>query len=390
MKILFIIPAYLPAYRYGGPIKSVHEIARQLVTLGEDVTVFTTCADGENNLDVPLATRVDIDGVKVYYFPMGKPRSYFRSPAMAKELMDRVSEFDLAHINWIYVDSTRIAARECLRQGVPYILAPRGMLDKQAIAMKGTLKKKIYLQIFEKKHLKNASTLHFTSYGERGQAFAGGWNKFSDVVYNGLDLDAYPINHSSDEFFRKFAYISGKKIVLFLGRINYIKGLDLLVSSWSTIVASNPNAHLVIAGPDDDGYGEKIKQQLNEAGISKSVTFTGMLLGSEKLAVLAAANLFVASSYLESFGMAIIEALAMKKTVVITDRVNIHKEISAANAGLVVPCDPGALAEAVLELLHDDKRCEEMGCAGRLLVEEKFTWRSSALKLQGIFKRIVT
>ncbi len=97
MKILQVIPCYWPAHRYGGPVKSVHELSIKLVKRGSDVTVFTTNADGPGNLEVPLGQSIDIDGVKVFYFPLQQPRSYFRTPVLGAALQKRVREFDIVH-----------------------------------------------------------------------------------------------------------------------------------------------------------------------------------------------------------------------------------------------------------------------------------------------------
>lgn len=389
MKILQVIPCYLPAHRYGGPVKSVHELSRKLVELGAEVTVYTTNADGPETLGVPTDRACLLDGVKVHYFPVEKPRSYFRSTCLNRALQDRVHHFDLVHINWLYVYPTLAAARHCLRQKVPYLLAPRGMLDPNAIAMKGALKKKLYLHLLEKKHLCGSKGLHFTSRGERDQAAASGWALPSYVVGNGLDLDAYGAPPETGAFGDCFPETQGKRLVLFLGRLNFIKGLDLLARAWPQVVREIPEAHLVLAGPDDDGYGEKVRGWLKAGGVLQSVTFAGMLTGAEKLAALAAAEVFVASSYLESFGMAIVEAMACKKPVVVTDRVNISPEIKEAQAGLVTACDPEEISRALVRLLQDPENAHVIGENGYRLVERRFTWDMAATEMLRVYAEIL-
>lgn len=389
MRILQVIPSYIPAWRYGGPVKSVHEMCRELVKLGVDVTVFTTNADGpETPQDHTYKEKV-IDGVKIYYFPVSQPRSYFRSPQLAQALRKRVKEFDLVHINWLYVHPTLVAARECLRQDVPYIIAPRGMLDPDAIALKGSLKKRLYLNLVEKRHLYKTTAVHFTADGEREQALSAGWSFKSVVVPNGIDLSVYSTVLNQKAFFDKFPDLSGKKIVLFLGRINYIKGIDLLARAWPMVVSAVPDAHLVLAGPDDDGYSDRVKGWLVQGRVANNATFTGMLLGEDKLAALAAADVFVASSYLESFGMAIVEAMSCKKPVVITDRVNIYREIEKAGAGIVVQCEPVKIAEAIISVLSNQEAAKEMGNNGRKLVEERFTLDKAAKEMLHVYKKIL-
>ena len=370
-------------------MKSIHEMGRKLVAQGFDVTVFTTNADGLQNLDVPLGVEVLIDGVKVHYFPVEWPRNYFRCPTLAHALQQRVSEFDIVHINWLYVYSTLIAARACHSQGVPYLLAPRGMLDPNAIALHGALKKKLYLTLVERSHLHNAAAVHFTSIGERDQAIRSGWRIRPVVVPNGVDLWEYPLTQNSELFPLLHPNLFGKRIILFLGRINYIKGLNLLVKALPIIVRSIPDAHLVLAGPDDTGYVAEVEKWLIEENVLENVTFTGMLLHQDKLTAFAGADVFVAPSYLESFGMAIVEAMACSLPVVITDRVNICREIEQAGAGVVVPCDPVRIAEALVGLLKDPARSREMGRKGRRFVEQTFTWDAAAHLMSEVYQDIV-
>lgn len=389
MRILIVNPCYYPAHRYGGPVKSTHELARALVKMGVEVTVFTTNADGEDDLQVPVDAEVDVDGVKVWYFQVQRPRSFYRSTQFSRALRARLGEFDLVHVNWLYVYTTMMAARECLRQGVPYILSPRGMLDPNAISMKGRLKKTLYLRLVERRHLAGAALVHFSSQGELRQAESGGWHFRAAVAPLGLNVTSYDVHPDTAHWLERFPELRGKKQVLFLGRLNYIKGLDLLAKAWPWVISVVPNAHLVIAGPDDDGYATKVEQWLKEGGVRQHVTFAGMLLGDEKLVAMHSAEVCVVPSYLESFGMTIVEAMTCRKPVVITDRVNICDEVAEACAGLVVPCEPERIAQGIVTLLREPGSAATMGINGRKLVEEKFTVEKAAIRMLDVYKRIL-
>jgi glycosyltransferase involved in cell wall biosynthesis len=389
MRILMVIPCYLPAHRYGGPVKSTHEMARALVKDGVSVTVFTTNANGEEDLEVPTNSEVDMDGVRVWYFQVDKPRSYFRSTGLLGAVRARLREFDLVHINWLYVYPTLFTARECTRQKVPYILSPRGMLDSGAIAMKGRLKKLIYLHLLERQTLMRSELIHFTSKGELEHAYSARWKVRSEVVHLGLDLSPYNGDADLRPLLERFPVLDGKQLVLFLGRLNYIKGLDLLARAWPCVMASNPNAHLVIAGPDEDGNEMRVRSWLDEGGVRGTCTFTGMLLGNDKLAALHGATVCVVPSYLESFGMTIVEAMACGTPVVITDRVNICREVEAAKAGLIVPCNAERIADAICAILKDPKAASDTGLNGRKLVEEKFAIGSAAYDMRDLYQKIL-
>ncbi len=389
MKLLVVVPCYYPATRYGGPIKSIHELCKNLVRLGVDVTVFTTNIDGPADLSVPCGVELDLDGVRVFYFPVRHPRNYFRSPALGDALRKRVKAFDLVYIAWLYVYTTAAAARECLRQDVPYVLSPRGMLDRAAIALKGSIKKRLYLTLVERPHIDGAAAIHFTSLGEKDHAIAVGSAVRSFVVPNGIDVSEYERPKTPYNLSENLSLPRDKRIVLFLGRLNYIKGLDVLTKAWPRVVASVPSAHLVLAGADDVGLYRGMHRSLEKRGLGHSVSYVGMVHGHHKIALIWEAEVLVAPSYLESFGMAIVEAMACNRPVVITDRVNISKEIDEARAGFVTRCDPVALADAIVRVLVDPELASRMGAAGRTLIDRQFTLDNAACAMHNAFRLLM-
>src|SRR5512137_1024098 len=130
MRLLHVVPTYLPAVRYGGPIHSVHGLCAALAARGHDVQVFTTNVDGPGNSAVPLGRPVDVDGVKVWYFPSRRLRRLYWSPAMGRMLKQEVGSFDLVHLHSVFLWPTWAAARAARGSSVPYVLSPRGMLVK--------------------------------------------------------------------------------------------------------------------------------------------------------------------------------------------------------------------------------------------------------------------
>lgn len=390
MKLLVVVPCYYPATRYGGPIKSIHEMCAMLVRLGVEVTVYTTTADGAADLAVPHGVAVSVDGVRVFYFPLGRPGSYFRSPALRGALKRGVKEFDVVYIAWIYAYTTAAAAAECKRQGKPYVLSPRGMLDRKAISLKGTLKKWLYLALIGRRNLGGAAALHFTSLEEKRQAAFVKSDMKSFIVPNGIDISQYEMPRKGDELCSVGNLPSDRRLVLFLGRLNYIKGLDLLTKAWPLVVREVPSAHLVLAGANDDGLYQQMFGILEKQGLAHSITYSGLVEGHDKAALLWRAELLVSPSYLESFGMAIVEAMACKRPVVITDRVNICREIAESGAGLVTRCESAEIANAIVRILADDKRAARMGVAGRELVEKKFSLHSAAAALRDALQDVAS
>ena len=169
MRILHVVPTYIPAYRYGGPIYSVHGLCKALVLLGHEVTVFTTNVDGDNDSDVPLGQPVDIDGVKVWYFPSKRLRRIYWSPPMKKALEKQIPDFDILHLHSIFLWPTWAAARSARRMGKPYIIAPRGMLVKELIERKSSFAKKSLDQLLLSGAISNMQRQFMSPPGTRGK-----------------------------------------------------------------------------------------------------------------------------------------------------------------------------------------------------------------------------
>lgn len=389
LKVLVVMPCYYPAMHYGGPVTAVHQMNKALVREGIDVTVFTTNANGPSSLEVPLCEQVIVEGIKVYYFPIPFGGRYFYSPKLAQALRESLDSFDLVHINWLYVYTTMMASRLCVKMNVPYLLTPHGMLDSYSTSLKSFWKKKLYISLIEKAHILNAAVIHYSSLGEKEEAVINNWKVNTSVVPNGVEIQGTGTNEQEVDICNpEYSALSNKKIVLFLGRLNYIKGLDLLLRAWPQVINSVEDAHLVIAGPDSDGYMSQLKKLALFEGVTDSVTFTGMVLGKEKEALFNISDVFVSSSYLESFGMAIVEAMSYGLPVVITDRVNIKSEIEEARAGLVSSCNAKSIATNIIYLLLNENTAKQMGKKGEQLAQEKYEISMASKEMAAVYQSI--
>src|ERR1019366_5643046 len=134
-----------------------------------------------------------------------------------------------------------------------------------------------------------------------------------------------------EQFARDWPETSGKKVILFLVRLNFKKGLDLLSKAFGAVDRTRSDVHLFLAGPDNEGYGKKGRQWLEDVRVLGRGTFAGMLEGERKDAAFAAADIFVLPSYTENFGIAIAEAAAAGLPVIVSNKVNIWREISDAH-----------------------------------------------------------
>ena len=391
MKILHIIPTYFPAHRQGGPIKSVHEMNKGLVKKGVEMTVYTTNIDGKSVLNVPLNQGVDIDGVKVWYFP-ATFRLWEYSFAFHRALAKNAKDFDLIHITSVFLAASALGAYYAKKFKKPYIISPRGSFMEEPLKYR-PLKKKVYINLIEKRNLAGAEAIHFTVEKEKdGYLKAGLPFKKSIIIPNGLDVEvSNTITRDRIHFRKKFNISSDKKIVLFMGRLHFIKGLDTLIPAFAEVVKKEPNAILVLAGPNDKNYKKEIELKIKNCKlkINNEVVFTGMLLGEDKIAAYRESDVFVLPSYSENFGIAVVEAMIAGNPVVVTKGVGISKEVEAAGAGLVVEKDVSQVAEAILKILNNSDLAKKMGEAGKKLVETEFSNEKVAEKFLKEYNKIL-
>jgi glycosyltransferase involved in cell wall biosynthesis len=373
VRILHVVPTYLPARRYGGPIYAVHGLASALVARGHDVDVFTTNVDGKGTSKVPVGSPVDLDGVRVHYFPAPFKRLYW-SPKMRNALLADAGRYDLVHIHSIYLYPTLAASFAASLHGVPSIISPRGMLVRDLIARKSWLLKSVWLRLVERRNFTRATAVHFTAQRE--------WEDANEirvplplpfVVPNGIDLPPLP-DLPRDE-----------RTVLFLGRLSWKKGLDRLIGALPMMEAGT---RLEIAGNDEEHYTPRLRELAENIGVGDRVRFLGGVHGVQKYELMRRASVFVLSSYSENFGNTVVEAMAMETPVVVTPQVGLAEDVAAAQAGLVTGLQSHEIAGSINALLRDPTLAREMGIRGRQLVESRFTWERVAEEMELAYERI--
>jgi glycosyltransferase involved in cell wall biosynthesis len=386
MKILHVIANLAP--RYGGPCKACWEMARAVARLGHEVSIYTTNQDGPGILPVPTDRPVWREGVEVRYFPIQPPRSWGASWALARALRQEIQGVDLVHVHNLYLFHDLVSGRYCRIFGVPYLIQPHGTLDP-VIYWRHRWRKRFMEWGFQNRTIRKASAILFTTAEEQELAAPFTFATPGVVVPLGIDTDEFTAMPEPGSFRRRHPEIGDQRIILFFGRINFKKGMDILARAFGIVAGRRQDVHLVIAGPDDEGWSARVRTWLGEAGVLSRTTFTGMLLGPERLAVLRDANLFVLPSYSENFGLAVIEAMAAGLPVIISDKVNIWREVHTAEAGRVIPCDASALADQILNLLGDPDAAARMGQKGRALVKERFQWPRIGRSLAEAYGRII-
>ena len=381
MRILHVIPHYYPAVRYGGPIRSVHGLASASAALGDDVHVFTTNVDGAGVVAAPTGVPVDRDGVKVWYFPTSTGRRVYRSAAMQRALDATIPTFDIAHIHYIWVWPTVAAAATARKHGIPYILAPRGMLVADLIRRKSMLAKRLWLTLFTKRDVEEAAAIHVTSLSEANSLRDLGLSfRRVEIIENGTEFPSGEMSALGALPAASQALLS-RPYILFLGRISWKKGLDRLLGALVLV----EGADLVIAGYDENGYSEELRRLAVELGLANRVHFAGPVEDDMKWTFIRSALCLVLPSYNENFGMAVLEAMAVGCPAVVSEEVGLADVVRESGGGIVTPGDPQLLAEAIISLIESQEKRLAMGMAGLRTVQQRYSWQSRAKAVQAIY-----
>jgi glycosyltransferase involved in cell wall biosynthesis len=385
MKVLVVIRAVGTVY--GGTSQCILDLARSFGCLGIQVDIVTTHANGATPLNVPLQTWILERSYRIQYFPYWGWSDYQLSSSFARWLFQHVRDYDLVHTHAIFSPTNLHAYWACQQQGIPYVVTPHGMLEPWALAYKAQ-KKRVYYRLLEEPALNRASAIHLLTPSEAKGVEPLDLQRPLVVVPNGIhrqDVETLP---NQNLFFQQFPDTQNKRNLLFLGRIDPKKGLDLLAAAFSQVRVQFPQTHLIIAGPDNIGFLPTVRDYFLKAGCLDAVTFTGLLTGNLKYAALAAAEVYVAPSYSEGFSLSILEGMAAGLPCIITTSCN-FSEAETARAASVVECNVDAIANALLTSLAYPELAKEMGNRARKLVLNEYTWERAASKLIEVYQAIL-
>lgn len=383
MNILQVVSTLSP--RAGGPAKAVVDLSRELARQGERVSIFSADCGPE---EPDSRTRFQEGNVEICRFGPKWPGHYGYSPLFAQELKRRIKDFDIVHIHGLWTYPTFAAGRISRKERVPYLIRPCGMLDEYCIGHH-RLRKTVYYFLAERKNLISAQAVHFTHETERDRSFGGNASLRSVVIPLGCDLSDFADMPPRGNFKNRYAHLHGKKIVSFLGRLNFKKGLDLLIDAVAELKKSVQDVHCVIAGPDDEGYGSRLKRWIHQKGMAEDVTFTGFLNVDQKRELFGDSEVFCLPSHQENFGIAVVEAMACALPVVVSDQVSLSKEIQSVEAGIVTRLKVFEIASALKQLLQHDSLKRRMGEQGRNLVRDKYRWEPNARRLIRLYGELV-
>ncbi|KAB8317573.1 glycosyltransferase [Tolypothrix campylonemoides VB511288] len=392
MRVLQIVPSI--SLIYGGPSQMVLGLSSALARQGVEVTILTTDSNGDTGqepLDVPLNTPIEQNGYKIIYFRCAPFRRYKFSIDLLKWLNIHAHTFNFAHIHALFSPVSSVAATICRWQKLPYILRPLGTLDPADLRKKRQLKQ-LYAAVLERPNLAGAAAIHFTSVQEAKVSERFGVSTRDLVIPLGVIPPQSSLFKGRSEVRQQFSIPLNVPLLLFMSRIDPKKGLNLLLPALETLLAEGLNFHFVLAGtnPQDPGYEEKIKSQIQTSPLRSHTTITGFVTGELKSSLLQAADLFVLPSYYENFGIAVAEAMVSGTPVAISDQVHICQEVRDSESGWVGATNVSELTNLLRIALQNPSERQRRGLCAKEYALKNYSWDAIALQTIEAYNQILS
>jgi glycosyltransferase involved in cell wall biosynthesis len=396
MKILYAVHSYKPAYRVGGPILSVSETAERLVRRGHGVTVFTSNSNLDEDLDIECGRPIEQNGVQVWYFRRDEPlkrwfpfipylsksMGFLYAPGMKGQLDHILNSMDCVHTHMPFVYPSYAAGKAAIRHRKPLFYHQRGVFDPERLRFRG-LKKRLYIEIIEKPLMSQATTLIALTEAERESYKRLRVNTPCEVIPNGIDYRLYKTIPEPGSL-QRLGIKDDNFVILFLGRLQPIKGADLILEAFLKAGRNFHKSVLILAGPDEFKIAAELKNRAAGAGLADRILFPGMVQGEEKIDLLARADLFCLPSIGEGFSMAILEAMASGKPVMISPGCH-FPEISGKRAGWVVERNVGEWASSLNLALASPEEVKRRGRAALDLVRKSYSWDNIVGRIESVY-----
>lgn len=392
MRILELIASV--DLRHGGVIEGVLRQCGARARLGIETHIAS--------LDAPDAPCVQNCPVKTFAFGLRTSNAdrrlpwlrYGYTPRLVPWLRAHAAEYDVVVVNglWNYVG---LAARRVLpTSGVPYVVFTHGMLDPWFRSTRPIRHwvKQVHWLLSEGSLLANARAVLFTAEDEMACAENAFWPyrvQGRVVGFGTTDIAGDP-EVQKVAFRRAIPALEDRPFLLFLGRLHRKKGCDILVEAFARVAADYPDVHLVMAGPDPDGLRNTIEAAAGANALAGRIHWPGMLSGDAKWGALRDCMALALPSHTENFGIVVAEALAAGRPVLISDKVNIWREIKAANAGIICTDDVEGTRRALADFLsRPSEATSRMAAAARACFLARFEITISADAIRAVLEDVV-
>ena len=389
VKVLIAVCSMDP--QTGGPPRVVAGHARELKRRGHEPVVITT-TDAERESTTRDHWSLADDGIETHYFRRQSPAVIGRSQEWDDFVNEKIADFDILHIHGLWKRCLATAATAARRNRVPYVFAPHGMLDAWSRNRSRWKKSaaKQFLGIRDLMH--HADGVQVGSEEEADEVANAGVGAETFIIPNGVHLDKFHRTPSKNGVvFEKFPHLSDcDPILLFFNRLHPKKGVLLFLEATAEAINVHPKLGVLVAALAHDKKHEKeVRERALKDDLKTNVAVTTELVGNQSIEAINAADGFVLPSYQEGFSMAVLESMAYRLPMVITDTCHMGF-VETESAGYVVPATKAGVLEGILKLvaLTDDERAE-MGCRGFNWVSRNGTWESIGEQLDKMYESVV-
>jgi glycosyltransferase involved in cell wall biosynthesis len=374
MRILMVTPYFPPAWPYGGPPRVVYGLSKALVSMGHDVTVYTTDAKGPK--ERCATTRENLDGIEVLRFRnlsnyLAWQHQLFLSPSMKTHLTKRMSEFDIVHFHTYRTYQNLIGFRLAKRNGVPIVLTPHGTLGR--ISRKKMLKALFDVAIGQRMLRSLALAVALSENETRELQEFGLDESRIRIIPNGIDPSWYETLPAPNEFSSQYGF-DGRRFVTYVGRLHRMKGLEHLIRAFSDVRRHVSNLDLVLVGPDE-GYQSTLRKLCVELGIEPWVHFLGFVDFPVKLSVFVDSEVVVYPASNEVFGLVPLESILCMTPVVVSEDAGCSSLIRQLGVGETAPYgDVKTLSERIQSVIGERRTMESALERGRQFLLTQMTW----------------
>jgi glycosyltransferase involved in cell wall biosynthesis len=385
MRILHLTPYFYPAWAYGGTCRAAWELARATARLGHEITAFTTDALDASHRATP-ETEI-VEGVTIRRFKNISNRlawaRLFIPPALPFHLEAAIRNADVVHLHEYRSLIAAMALPVLERLHKPLIITAQGGMP--LLAGRFALKR-FYDSYIGHRLLNHAARLHALNGMEAKQYVeAGGQLRKVFTAPNCINASEYQHLSAQNTFRAQHNIPADAPLVLFLARVNKIKGVDFLVSAFAEVARALPDAVLAIVGPDD-GFLPEVKAQVHALGIEDRVCFVDYVDGAAKLEAYQTANVYVLPSNYEILGITLLEALACRTPVITTDRCGLADDIIQNQLGQVVTYgNIPQMSNALLDALKNRASSQSDSERRRNYVLANYDWDAVAKRWETIY-----
>jgi glycosyltransferase involved in cell wall biosynthesis len=370
MRVVHVIPSIAP--ERGGPTYVVTHLARALAQRGVEVVILATRSDltdaGEAEVRRQLGAQVKLELVPI----VGSTR-FEVAPTLLPRLARLARRADLVHVHTVFTFPPAVAPPLCQLLAVPCVIRPAGTLDEACLGLRATREKRLAIAGYVRRNLMGADAIQATSELERGDLERLAPGARIELVELGVHIGELAPAEGP-----------GNRRIGSLGRLHPIKRLDTLIAALVEI----PGAELALAGSGDPDHVAKLRALADRLGVADRVRWLGHLGETAKQAFVAHCDVLAFPSLHESFGVAVAEAMAQGRPVLVSPEVGVATQIAERRAGQVVSAGPAAWARAIAALLDSPDERARMGAAGRALIRARYSWDAAAERTLALYRDI--